>query len=241
MTRETAGQGESGANPTPVRRLRADARRNEQQLLAAARDVFVERGAGAPLDEVARRAEVGIATLYRRFPDRPALLRAVVLAALEQTLDAAQRALAEEGDAFTALTRYMHAALDARVSAVIPLVLDKLDLEDEDLRPARQESAAAVQRIVDAAHAEGSLPAEVTFADIATLLVRLARPLPGALPPEVNAQLSHRHLDLLINGLRSDLGPGALSGPRLEIEDLRALRDAVPSPPEAVEEANRSD
>jgi formylglycine-generating enzyme required for sulfatase activity len=50
--------------------LRADARRNREQLLVAARDVFVEQGVDAPLDDVARRAGVGIATLYRRFPDR---------------------------------------------------------------------------------------------------------------------------------------------------------------------------
>ena len=80
-------------------RLRADARRNHSRLLDAARDVFVERGTGAPLDEVARRAGVGIATLYRRFPDRRTLLRAVVVQALETTCEAARTALAgdEEG------------------------------------------------------------------------------------------------------------------------------------------------
>ena len=61
------------------RGLRADARRNREHVLAAAREVFVEQGADAPLDEIARRAGVGIATLYRRFPDRAALLRAVAL------------------------------------------------------------------------------------------------------------------------------------------------------------------
>ena len=50
--------------------LRADARRNRRQVLAAAAQVFVEQGADAPLDDIARRAGVGIATLYRRFPDR---------------------------------------------------------------------------------------------------------------------------------------------------------------------------
>ena len=75
-------------------RLRADARRNHEQVLAAARELFVERGAGAPLEEVAGRAGVGIATLYRRFGDREALLRAVVLHALEDSRAAAEAALA---------------------------------------------------------------------------------------------------------------------------------------------------
>src|SRR5919199_1988766 len=91
------------------RGLRADARRNRAQVLAAARDVFVEQGPDAPLDEVARRAGVGIATLYRRFPDRAALQRAVALDVLAQAADAARQAEAEEADAVCALGRYMHA------------------------------------------------------------------------------------------------------------------------------------
>jgi AcrR family transcriptional regulator len=208
-----------------VRGLRADARRNHAQLLAAARDVFVELGVGAPLDEVARRAGVGIATLYRRFPDRNALLHAVVLDALEQTRLTAEAALADETDAFDALTRYLHAALDLRVSAVIPLVLDKLDLDDRELRPARDASARAVERIVDAAHRAGSLPEDVTFADVGMLLVRLSRPLPGPIPPELNDELAHRHLDLLIEGLRpKGRRRKPPSGPALNRRDLEKLR-----------------
>jgi|1185.fasta_scaffold122690_2 AcrR family transcriptional regulator len=212
----------AGARP-----LRADARRNQEQLLAAARDVFVERGAGAPLDEVARRAGVGIGTLYRRFPDRAALLRAVVVDALERTARAADRALDEETDGFAALIRYLHAALDVRVSAVIPAVLDTLDPEDDELRAARETSAALVQRIVDTAHRDGSLPADVTFGDVGTLLVRLSRPLPGPVPPDVDARLAHRHLDLLVEGLRPGPGRRTPPGPGLERADLRGFGRAV--------------
>src|SRR5690242_766261 len=56
--------------------LRADARRNQERLLVAARAVFAERGIDAPMATVARRAGVGVATLYRRFPNRDALVRA---------------------------------------------------------------------------------------------------------------------------------------------------------------------
>jgi len=212
--------GDSGGG----RRLRADARRNHEQLLAAARDVVVERGAGAPLDEVARRAGVGIGTLYRRFPSRPALLRAVVIDALQRTAEAAEAALAEERDGFAALVRYMHAVLDLRVSAVIPTVLDTVALDDDDVRSAREASAGLAQRIVDSAHADGSLAADVTFGDIGTLLVRLSRPLPGSIPPDVNEQLAHRHLDLMIDGLRPAPGRRVPGGPRLERRDLRSFR-----------------
>lgn len=208
-----------------ARPLRADARHNHGQLLAAARDVFVERGPGAPLEEVARRAGVGIGTLYRRFPDRDALLTAVVLDALVLTRQAAEEALAEEADAFDALTRYMHSALDLRVSAIIPLVLDRIEIEDPQLMPARDASSRAIAKIIDAAHGAGSLAEDVTFADIGMLLVRLARPLPGRISTELNDRLAHRHLDLLIAGLRpkgSRRKPP--SGPALTQADLRAIR-----------------
>ena len=208
------------------RELRSDARRNHQQILAAARDLFVERGPSAPLEDIARRAGVGIGTLYRRFSDRETLMRAVVLDALVETVEIAERAGREEASAMDALVRYMHAALDLRVSAVIPALLDVLDLDDAVLLPARDRGAASVQRLVDAAHAEGSLSDQVTFADVGMMLVRLSRPLPGPLSEELNAQLGHRHLDLLVSGLRRDRTPSRrLEGPELSREDLNKLAD----------------
>src|SRR4051794_6769692 len=64
--------------------LRADARRNYQRLLAAASDLFADRGPEAPLDEIARRAGVGNATLYRHFPTRRDLLVAVCVGDVEK-------------------------------------------------------------------------------------------------------------------------------------------------------------
>lgn len=208
-----------------VRALRADARRNHGQILNVARDVFVERGPSAPLDEIARRAGVGIGTLYRRFTDRPTLMRAVVLDAVSQTAEVAERALAQEPDAFAALTTYMHAVLDLRISAVIPVLLDQVDLYDEELGPARERGARALERIIETAHSAGALAKGITFGDIGMMLVRLSRPLPGPVSPELNAELAHRHLDLLINGLRgAGATDDALGGPALTREDLHALR-----------------
>ena len=207
-----------------ARPLRADAQHNRDRILAAARDAFVERGPGVPLDDIARRAGTGIATLYRRFPDRQALMRAVVLDALRRTADEARRAVEDESDPFDALVRYMHRALDIRTGAVIPALLDEISMDDEEMTHARTDGSDLMQGIIDAAHRAGTLRPDVTFADIGTLIVRMSRPLPGPFPREVNDSLGHRHLDVVINGLRAGDGPKTeLSGPAMSFDDLQQM------------------
>jgi AcrR family transcriptional regulator len=214
----------NGRNPsTSERRLRADARRNRDQVLAAARDVFVEQGPDAPLDDVARHAGVGIATLYRRFPDREALMRAVALDVLSRTAAAALEAEAEESDAFKGLARYMHRALDLRISAVMPTLLGRIAFDDDEVGQAREAAVQPVLRMIDSAQAQGLVRRDVAFGDIGLLLVRLARPLPGGFPPELDLGIAHRHLDLALAGLRTEAAECPLSGPTLSLADLRAV------------------
>lgn len=209
---------------TDARPLRADAAQNRERILAAARDVFVEKGSGAPLDEIARRAGTGIATLYRRFPDRAALMRAVVLHALEQTIDAAREAMAEASDPFAALVSYMHRALDIRTGAVIPALLEEISLDDDEMARVRSAGSDELRQLVTAAQRAGLLRRDITAADIGTVIVRLSRPLPGPFPEDVNARLAHRHLDLMIGGLRARPGrPARISGPRMTLEDLQEM------------------
>jgi AcrR family transcriptional regulator len=213
----------ASASATRPRQLRADARRNRERLLAAARDAVIEQGADARLDDIARRAGVGIATLYRRFPERATLLRQVALDLLRRSGDEASAALAEEPDAFGALARYLHRALDLRVSAAMPVLVGELQM-DEELLAARRASAGPLDQIIRTARAEGSLRPDVASGDVGLLLVRLARPLPGPFPPAVNHRLAHRHLDLLLDGLRSPAASGApLPGPAMTFEDLAAM------------------
>ena len=77
-----------------VPRPRADALRNRERIVAAAREMFVEFGSDVPLDEIARRAEVGNATLYRHFADRGELIREVVCTVMDRASVQAERALA---------------------------------------------------------------------------------------------------------------------------------------------------
>jgi AcrR family transcriptional regulator len=219
------------SRPGGTRRVRVDAERNRERLLIAARDVFVEQGPEAPLDEIARRAGVGIATLYRRFPDRQALMRAVVIDALARVAEEAGRALAEELNGFAALVRYMHAALDLRIAAVIPALLGQVPLDDPEVAKLRAAAVAPEQAIIDAAQEEGMLRADVTFADIGLLIIRLSRPLPGAFPHELDASLAHWHLEIVIDGLRTVRDPSApaLAGPALTLGDLRTFGPPNPS------------
>ena len=208
--------------------MRADARRNRERLLAAARDVLVDQGPDAPLDAISTAAAVGIATLYRRFPDRRALVRAVVLDVLGLAAEEARLALAEEPDAFLALARYLHRALDLRVSAVMPALLDHIPLDDEEFASIRTRSWELFHELVERAHAAGTLRSDATFADIGLLLVRLARPLPGPIPRDLDNRLAHRHLELLLDGLRSDRAEPAvpLPEPALTLADLLAAGGA---------------
>jgi AcrR family transcriptional regulator len=212
--------------PVPARARRADARRNHAQIVAAARDVFVDRGPSASLDEIAKRAGVGIGTLYRRFADRHTLMRAVAVDAVTQSSDTAERVLAEAPDALAALTSYLHGVLDLRVAAVMPVLLDHVDRDDPELAAARDRGVRALQEIVDDAQAAGVLRDDVSIGDIGMLLVRMARPLPGPVSAELNLELAHRHLDLLIDGLRvRDDTEVELTGPRLSFGDLHVLGD----------------
>src|SRR3954468_18341900 len=89
--------------------LRADAARNREAIVEAAREVFAEHGLDAPLDDIARRAGTGNATLYRRFPTRGDLIAAVFAERMLEHLDAVQRALTDP-DPWAGFASYIQAA-----------------------------------------------------------------------------------------------------------------------------------
>jgi AcrR family transcriptional regulator len=91
--RHDAGARHSGDAPVG---LRADARRNHRRIVAAAAQVFAEHGIGAPLTDVAQLADVGIATLYRRFPNRESLINAVFVGKMTDHAELVETALALE-------------------------------------------------------------------------------------------------------------------------------------------------
>src|SRR5688572_26849387 len=80
---------------TATKPLRADARRNREKIVGAARAAFAEYGLDAQMDEIARRADVGVGTLYRHFPTKDALVRAIVVAHMEGMAERGREIVAE--------------------------------------------------------------------------------------------------------------------------------------------------
>ncbi len=156
--------------------LRADARHNRDHILTAARDAFIDQGVGTPLDEIAQRAGVAIATLRRRFADRHALQRAVALDVWARLIEETERAGDEEPDAFGVLVRYMHRGLELRAGSLFPALAPDLDGED-DIARAREEAAGVLRTVVATAHEEGTLRSDIDVGDIGLMLVRLGRSL----------------------------------------------------------------
>ncbi|MFG2293815.1 TetR/AcrR family transcriptional regulator [Streptomyces sp. NPDC048603] len=205
--------------PGRAPRPRADALRNRERILAAARETFVEHGPDAPLDEIARRAGVGNATLYRHFPDRSGLVHHVVLFVMDRVTAHAERSLAEEPDAFAALVRFTHAAADERIGALCPMLSGDFDRDHPELLAARAALEEAVERMMAQGRDAGLLRPDVAIGDYMLATTQLSRPLPGIGCAGADSFV-HRHLQLLLDGLRAP-ARSELPGSATTLEDLR--------------------
>ncbi|MFG3660208.1 TetR/AcrR family transcriptional regulator [Streptomyces sp. NPDC047706] len=210
---------------TPERRKatrpRADALRNRERIVTAAREMFVEHGPDVPLDEIARRAGVGNATVYRNFPDRDALVREVVCSVMDRTARAAEQALAENGDAFAALERFVHASADERISALCPMIASTFDEHHPDLLAARGRVEQLVAEVMARAKAAGQLRTDVGVGDLMVVVAQLSRPPAGAACLSVD-RFVHRHLQMFLDGLRAP-ARSDLPGTAVTLEDLRQV------------------
>ncbi|MGW7053853.1 TetR/AcrR family transcriptional regulator [Streptomyces sp. NPDC054887] len=200
-------------------RPRADALRNRERIVTAAREMFVEFGPDVPLDEIARRAGVGNATLYRHFPDREDLIHHVVVSVMSRTTDQADAATAEEADPFDALRRFVHAAADERIGALCPMLSGGFDKEHPELHAARDRLEEAVDSLMARARRAGRLRDDVAVGDLLVGLSQLTRPLPGSACMHFD-QFVHRHLQLFLDGLEAP-ARSVLPGSPATLEGLR--------------------
>jgi AcrR family transcriptional regulator len=177
------------------RPLRRDAAANRERVLAAAAEVFHESGLGAGLEDVARRAGVGVATVYRRFPTREALLEALISDLLEVYLDEAERARAlPDGSGLATFVRTV-----AEVQATPRGCALRL-WSSPAVQELRRRLDERMARLVADAQAHGTCRDDVTVGDLVGVLVALRGVRET---PTTTAGLDwRRHLELCLAGLQ---------------------------------------
>ncbi|MFC5820495.1 TetR/AcrR family transcriptional regulator [Nonomuraea harbinensis] len=188
--------------------MRADARRNLGKIVEAAAAVMAERGPAAPMELIARRAGVGVGTLYRRFPDRAALLAAMGEHYVHSLGEALDRAVAEERDAWSALRAFVLWAGDSGrgvLAAVLAGVPEEATV-GPGFEETRQRWLERFTALVRQAQADGRMRADVGVDDVVALL-NLFACHPGSLPAHVAARPTW-FLGLMLDGMAAGAAQG---------------------------------
>jgi AcrR family transcriptional regulator len=185
---------------TVRRPLRADARRNRQRVLDVAEAVFADQGLDVPIDEIARRAELGVGTLYRHFPTKEALFAAIVVGRIERaTVHAIELARAEPaGEVFFEFLSYLLAQGASKKDFVDALAGSGVDLH-RAVAPSRRVFRTAVGKLLTRARAAGAVRDDVTLDDILALVAGLFTAIERHPGP---ARARDHLLAILCDGLR---------------------------------------
>jgi AcrR family transcriptional regulator len=184
-----------------ARRQRIDARRNSARLLDAARALFAEHGPDASLEEIARRAEVGIGTLYRHYPTRQALLAAVFRDDVESARARAEELL-QADDPLDAFTTWLHDQLEqagACRGLGASVMISMLD-EQSDLPSPCEAMRAGGAALLARAQESGQVRADATIDDLLRLASAIAMATEDAPDGALQAE---RMFALMMNGIRA--------------------------------------
>jgi len=181
----------------------------------AARDVFTA-DPDAPMSAVAARAGVGISALYLRYRNKEDLLRQVAQDGLQQYLDIAEAAVADDRDTWTAFEAFMDALLEAQTVA-ITMNLAGTFTPSEELYAMATRSGELNEIIVRRTKESGGLRADVTQEDLSLILEQVSTIRLGS--TRRTRTLRRRYLALFLDGLRSD-GASPLPGPAPESMEL---------------------
>jgi AcrR family transcriptional regulator len=181
---------------------RRDAQRNRERLVAAGREVFAEQGAEATLEEVARRAEVGIGTLYRHFPTREALVEVIYQEHIGQVLAAADEAAASD-DAWVGLVAFIERVLELQARN-LPLrdVFLRHPVGEGQIAERRKQIGPLLKKLVARAREQGTLRSDFTVGDLSLAMWSFA-PIFEA-TAGIAPNVWRRHLQLVLDGMRAE-------------------------------------
>ncbi len=178
--------------------MRADARRNRERVLVAARAVFAEYGHEAQMDEIARRAEVGVGTVYRHFPTKEALAEALLVDSFEQ-IAAHARASLDEPDPWEAFAGVLWRGGEILASnrglteSIVNLPVDARTPTESALRD-------AMHAVIERAQGAGVLRDDLIVDDIPMLMCGVGS---ATHKPHPALESWRRHLSVILDGLRA--------------------------------------
>ncbi|WP_030882824.1 TetR/AcrR family transcriptional regulator [Streptomyces sp. NRRL S-1868] len=219
MSQATASRAATARRGVGVPKARADAARNRERILHAAREAFVAHGAEASLDEIARSAGVGNATLYRHFPDRDVLVHGVMHFVTDRIVELGEQALRESAEPFEALACFVRGAAEERIGALCPMLSDRFDPDEPENLASRRRVEQLTQELLRRGQEAGQVRADIGVGDVMVALSQLTRPLPGVRCGQLD-RFTARHLQLYLDGLRAP-APSRLPGHAATLEELR--------------------
>jgi AcrR family transcriptional regulator len=186
--------------PSPDKPLRADAQRNRARVLDAAEELFAQAGNGATIEDIAKRAGVGVGTVCRHFPTKQALLDEVLTQSFRELVADADAALASDDEPAIAFERFVHqlAGHQARRRMLAEQMATELELPPQALE-LRDAMRAAITELLGRAQAAGVIRDDISPADTAMLFAGIAQitAVAGGDPA-----VRDRYVAVMLDGLR---------------------------------------
>jgi AcrR family transcriptional regulator len=205
---------------TPQNGRRAEAARNDQLILDAARAVFTD-DPNAPIAAVAERAGVGIGALYRRYRSKDELLQRLASDGLQRYMAEAEAALADDGDQWAAFARFMQRCVNVGAGSLTLRHAGTFS-STEDLRRAGQAAYRATQQLLDRTKAAAALRPEIEVGDLSLLFEQLQAIRVG--DEARTGELRQRYLALFLDGLHATAA-APLPGPVPQWEEMNRRYD----------------
>ncbi|MFG2115123.1 TetR/AcrR family transcriptional regulator [Streptomyces sp. NPDC048718] len=230
----TAQQPVAGARSAP---LRVDAQRNLEHVLRAAREVFGELGYGAPMEDVARRARVGVGTVYRRFPSKDVLVRRIAEEETARLTEQARTALGQEDEPWSALSRFLRTSVASGAGRLLPPQVLRVGVDDTAQPEAGirvpQQRASALAGAVPGGGAGGG----ADYAQQAEQRVVAPRAMPAAEQDDAGASELLEVVGRLVERARE---AGELRTDVTVADVLLVIATAAPALPDAAQQAAAS-